>query len=208
MAKSPTPRQLIVSQPTSPFGEATLTEDQLDRGTTFQEDYMYVDGWSDMLHERDVHVREYKEGTRNGSDIRTLPGNVYLSRCAQVGGAMDAQKLMKAKIKGYRAVDGRPVAQGGDVGRDWLTKIPQGWILQPDNTIRSPAGDLQMMFADQGTAARNHQQKERLWLEQSGNAVPERLGAQADMSGGKEITQKGGNSVVDTPRAAKGNQTK
>lgn len=197
-------RPLIISEPVSEFGEATITQDDLDRGVEFREDMFYVPGFSDLRQQREREMAEYRSGTRDGTEVSPLPANCYWSRRTSPGGTMDAKKLMSAKNAGYRPV------KREDIGKPWLTGWVDGWQEMPDGTIISPAGDCQLMVLEGQAAAKRAKLKQNKWLEQSGGVAMGVDTEETNVSKMSEIskTDKEGNkvSVVDLPgKRAKSN---
>lgn len=146
-------RPLINSEPVSEFGAAhgDLPKDLA------AVDLLYVPGFSELRETRDVEIAEYRDGTRHGKDVSTLPANVrWVAATVGSDGVVRSKKLMTAANKGYRPVTKDMLPdEHGKPRHAWLTGLPPGAKINPDGSISNAAGDLQLQWCDQPTAARN-----------------------------------------------------
>jgi hypothetical protein len=111
-------------------------------------DGLYTPGFTDMRRERDQKLLEFAEGDITGKEVPVLPVNLRYTRNSNVkSGDPDSTRLVQTKGSGYRAVT------KDDVKKPWLKDLPPGADWAADGTLRK--GDLTLMVADQGTAARN-----------------------------------------------------
>ncbi len=131
-------------------------------------DGLWTPGFSDMRHQRDIHLREFAEGTRKGEDVLTLPVNLRYVRNSKVGsnGQPDI-RITQAAGDGYRTVNKE------DVEEDWLTSVPPGAYWHADGTLRT--GDLTLMVCDRKTAARNRFRQQSETMQQAEGAASSKL---------------------------------
>ena len=129
-------------------------------------DLLRVPGFSELRETRDIEMTEYLRGTRHGKDVSALPVNVRWT-AATIGadGVQRSKKLMSAANKGYKPVTKDMLPENGKPKHNWLTALPPGARGNPDGTISNAAGDLQLQWCDQSTAARNQARKERATAE-------------------------------------------
>ena len=133
----------------TPFGGIEDLESFKQEGIA-QRSYTYVPGFSEMLENYDSDVRQVHLREKSAKDVRILPVNLRWFRTVKgTGSDPDQMRVAHAKNLGYRA------ATKDDVGQAWLTEVPPGANVGPDGTIKSAAGDLVLMVANQQTAARN-----------------------------------------------------
>lgn len=155
------PKPLIPTGFITEFGEAEIPEDGInDLGMV---DPTYVPGFSDLRIERDRQVAEARHGQRPPGKIMSLPVNMRWSRRQKATGKPDETKLQQAKLKGYE-----PVTKA-DVGKEWLTAIPDGAEVLPDGTIQK--GDTILMKCDAKKAAQNAYRKQQLTMERLGASI-------------------------------------
>ena len=150
------PRPIIDAVTLNEFGD--VNPEALMAPGMSAPDATYTPGWSELRHQRELDVKEYRDGTRAAKDVRTLPGNLRLVRRTKAG-AQDPDVGRQTWITnaGYRPVTKR------DIGQPWLTAMPPGAYLLPDGSIAK--GDCVYMYAEQQTAAlnraRSHQELAR-----------------------------------------------
>lgn len=152
MANRPV-RPLINSEPISEFG-AAQGDLPADGGGV---DLLHVPGFSELRETRDIQIAEYRDGTRHGKDVIALPANVrWVAATVGTDGVVRSKKLMQAANKGYKPVTKDMLPDESGKSRvPWLTSLPPGAKVNPDGTISNAAGDLQLQWCDQPTAARN-----------------------------------------------------
>lgn len=187
-------RPMVISAPMSEFGEADPSYIAEDRMTTLQEDMQYVPGFSDLRYQRDIEMAEFHQGTRNGTDVSTLPVNCHWVRRSTVAGKTDQVQLMRKKLDKYR-----PVHKDEAGTKPWLTGLVDGWSYTPEGNIISSSGELQLMVLEGQAAANRARTKEKKWLDQCGSIQKDPVTASHGGKWGKEVEMKGSNgqSVAD-----------
>lgn len=146
-------KPIFVTKVASEFGDVLDADDVAQAMAGLNADACYTPGFSEMRQERDLQIKEVKEGTRQGSDVRRLPVNVRLVRCSKPNSAKpDGVKTLSAGTKGYKLVT------KADLGKEWFLRMPDGAEEMPDGSIRK--GDVQYMVTDAKTAARNQLAKQ------------------------------------------------
>lgn len=144
-------RQLVETGIRTEFGdvqEDAAFYDVQDRDLT------YVPGFSELRRARDFALAQIASGEKSKHEVKvpTLPVNVRWTRVTTPKGAPDGMKQISTANLGYKA------ANKTDIGKDWLTALPPGAVINADGSIQK--GDTQLMVTDSKTAARNSARKQ------------------------------------------------
>lgn len=139
-------RPVIDAVTLNEFGEVNPA-DLVAPGTSAP-DATYTPGWSELRHQRDIEMKEYRAGTRAAKDVKPLPGNVRLVRRTKAGSQdPDVTRATWINNAGYRPI------RKADIGQPWFKAMPPGAFELPDGSIAK--GDCVYMYAEQQTAALN-----------------------------------------------------
>lgn len=182
-------RPLVPSQPLSEFGDLHQSADFNDPHL-MDRDGSYVPGFSEMRRDRDIKVAEYQAGKIPASSVPSLPVNLRWARNQLKNGSPDNSKPFVHGRKGYRAVT------ADQAGAAWLTELPPGAQIGPDNTIRN--GDCILMVADAKDAGRSERAKQRLTQERL-KGIEYSFEQNANQAGANPAAQP--YSKIDTPTA-------
>ena len=143
------PKPLVDNNLTTEFGEIHDADVFKSDGVA-KNDYSYVPGFSEKRVDRDLAIGKLYRNEIRAKEVPTLDGNLRWFRTVKGAGSdPDQMRIAHARNKGYKAVS------KDDIGKWYMTELPPGAIIAADGTIRSSGGDLQLMFADKATAARN-----------------------------------------------------
>jgi hypothetical protein len=131
-------------------------------------DHSYVPGYSELSRTAALQLAEAQKGLRAVQDVAFMPVRARWARNQKVSGAPDSAKVFGHDKKGYRVAIGKKVADGGDVGKPWLTSLPPGSEVNADGAIRN--GDCILMVCDADQARKNEFNKRRITEERTRGA--------------------------------------
>jgi len=163
----------------TPYG-TVLVEDAVKFADddTMRGDLSYVPGYSEQV--RAFEVAQARRNKGESVKVPVLPVKLHWARRAHRDGSPDTRRLTE-----LRNVRFRPVT-ADDIGQSWLTELPPGAYLSPDNTVVKD--DVALMVQDGAIAAQREAAKTAKWMKQSGArqeqalmAVAEQVGSQAEV---------------------------
>jgi hypothetical protein len=140
-----TTRPLIPTVIHTEFGDV-LDNDEFKADSAHGRDLLFVKGYSDRRIDRDLALKEVREGKRNAKDVPTLPVRLHWVRHERRDHSPDSTKPVEFGGNRYRNVT------KADIGQDWITEMPIGAQVGPGDTIR--LGDTTLMVSTAKDAAR------------------------------------------------------